>query len=63
MSCAANASRCGGFATIHLFVETLYGRATLAEYATWCAKILRAELHFEAEAQEALELKAKLEAK
>ncbi len=43
--------------------ETLYGRATLAEYATWCAKILRAELHFEAEAQEALELKAKLEAK
>ena len=32
----------------------LYGRDTLAEYATWCAKILREELNLEAEAQEAL---------
>ena len=38
-------------------------RDTLAEYATWCAKVMQDELNLDAEAKEALELKAKLEGK
>lgn len=48
---------------LHEVDEKLYGRDTLAEYATWCAKIMQDELNLDAEAKEALELKAKLEGK
>ncbi len=43
--------------------EDRFGLDTLAEHAAWSAKIMQDELHLDSEAKEALELKAKFEAK